>query len=275
MLAFSKLLLPVDFSPSGLAGARYAISLADRFHSTVTFLHVEADGTQNANYGVHGAQGRLENFLCAEFGHLSTTRLVRSGDPAEEIVSFATADGSDLIMMPTRGYGKFRKRILGSVAAKVLHDAACPVWTGAHLSEEPSLKWVAPARILCAIDTTEQDKTTLAWASQWASLFNAQLVLFHAEPRFETYSEEYYSTESYVTIAGAATDKINEMQREVGTNVASHIGPGHVPEAVGRAINELYADVLIIGRGSGSGSGRLGLNTYGIIRESGCPVISV
>ena len=38
-----------------------------------------------------------------------------------------------VILMPTHGYGPFRRFILGSNTAKVLHDADCPVWTGVHL----------------------------------------------------------------------------------------------------------------------------------------------
>ncbi len=42
--------------------------------------------------------------------------------------------------MPTHGYGPFRRFILGSVTAKVLHDADCPVWTGVHLEEAPPIE---------------------------------------------------------------------------------------------------------------------------------------
>ena len=34
--------------------------------------------------------------------------------------------------MPTHGFGPLRRFLLGSVAAKVLHDAQCPVWTSVH-----------------------------------------------------------------------------------------------------------------------------------------------
>ncbi len=39
--------------------------------------------------------------------------------------------------MSTRGEGAFFRFLLGSVTAKVLHEIHCPVWTGAHLEEEP------------------------------------------------------------------------------------------------------------------------------------------
>ena len=48
------------------------------------------------------------------------------GEPAREIVDFAAANQVDLVMMPTHGYGPFRQLLLGSVAAKVLHDAHVP-----------------------------------------------------------------------------------------------------------------------------------------------------
>jgi nucleotide-binding universal stress UspA family protein len=44
---------------------------------------------------------------------------------------------------------------------------------------------------------------------------------------------------------------------------------------VSAAVKQVKADLLIIGRGGGVGPGRLGLNAYGIIRESPCPVVSV
>ncbi|MGA8595805.1 MAG: universal stress protein [Bryobacteraceae bacterium] len=45
------------------------------------------------------------------------------GDPAAAIVKCAQAEQVDLIMMPTHGYGPYRKFLLGSVTAKVLHDS--------------------------------------------------------------------------------------------------------------------------------------------------------
>ena len=40
MKSLAKILLPVDFSERSLGAARYAKTLADRFHSELTLLHV-------------------------------------------------------------------------------------------------------------------------------------------------------------------------------------------------------------------------------------------
>ncbi len=45
--------------------------------------------------------------------------------------------------------------------------------------------------ILCAIDVNHSGEQILAWASEFASLLNAQMEIVYAEPRFESFGEEY------------------------------------------------------------------------------------
>ena len=52
---------------------------------------------------------------------------VRDGDPAAEIVAAATARGTDLIVVGTRGHTGLARMILGSVARNVLLHAPCSV----------------------------------------------------------------------------------------------------------------------------------------------------
>jgi len=49
------------------------------------------------------------------------------GDPAQEIVSFATAEGFDLIAMGTHGHTALANLVMGSVATKVLASCRVPV----------------------------------------------------------------------------------------------------------------------------------------------------
>jgi nucleotide-binding universal stress UspA family protein len=54
-------------------------------------------------------------------------RRVLIGQAGEEIVSTANALGADLIAVGARGYGTFKRLLLGSVSEYVLHHAECPV----------------------------------------------------------------------------------------------------------------------------------------------------
>lgn len=278
MVPFSKILIPIDFSERCLGAARFAIPLAERFHSEITFLHVQAppgtDSDLNADLKER-SEKQLRDFLSAAFAHLNVKRAMRVGEPAIEIIAYAREHSFDLIMMPTHGYGAFRRLLLGSVTAKVLHDADCPVWTGAHLAQGPPAEWISPTAILCAADADTQSEKTVVWASALASELDATLFLVHVEPRLWSPGEEYYSREYHEQVMAEAIRKMDKLQRAAGTRAEVIIGSGSIPRAVCKAAEGLSADLLVIGRGSGSASGGFGLNTYGIIRESACPVASV
>ena len=279
MMSFSKILIPIDFSERCLGAARFAIPLAERFHSEITFLHVEPppenDSEWNAEHEEH-AEKQLRDFLCAAFAHLDVKRIRRVGsDIAGEIVKYAREQQSDLVMMPTHGYGAFRRLLLGSVTAKVLHDTDCPVWTGVHLAQGPPAEWINPTVVLCAVDAAPVNENPLLWASQIASGLDAALLLVHVEPRLESPGEEYYSHEYHRRVLEEAKRKMEQLQGFVSTNAQVFIEAGNIPRAVCAAVKRVEADLLVIGRGGGAGPGRLGLNAYGIIRESPCPVISV
>ena len=66
------------------------------------------------------------------FNGVTVERVIQDGAPAEIIARYVRERGVDLIVMPTHGYGGFRRVLLGSVTAKVLHEVRCPVWTTAH-----------------------------------------------------------------------------------------------------------------------------------------------
>src|SRR5579871_2891263 len=82
--------------------------------------------------------------------------------------------------MPTHGYGPFRQFILGSITAKVLHDADCPVWTGVHLERAPQEPSIAFKNIVCAVDLGPQSCKTLEWAAGMQKQFGARLTVVHA-----------------------------------------------------------------------------------------------
>src|SRR5919201_691178 len=81
------------------------------------------DGSPSARAAVDCA---VAEAIAAEAGIAAETCLV-SGDAAAEICRRADEQGASLIVMGTRGRKPLAAAILGSVAARVLQHAACPV----------------------------------------------------------------------------------------------------------------------------------------------------
>lgn len=125
---------------------------------------------------------QLEEFAAAELRDVSVRRLIYEGDPETQIAAFTQAEDIQLIVMPTHGYGVFRRFLIGSVTSKVLHDVSCPVLTGLHVNAQAPLIDVKLSTIVCAVDLPPHRGETLAWASQLARDFKANLSIVHVVP---------------------------------------------------------------------------------------------
>src|SRR5437867_2591662 len=196
MPTFKHILFPVDFSDQNCGIARYVACMASRYRAEVSLLHVvniptgaypgwPADAAV-VDFGAMVREGKrlLDSFLLSEFEGVATKRLVFEGDPAWRIAEYAEKQNVDLIMMPTHGYGPFRRFILGSITAKVLHDVKSPVWTSAHVPEPPALP-TGYRNVLCAVDLTPQSLPLVQWASGFAREQGAALKLVQAIPAAE------------------------------------------------------------------------------------------
>ena len=287
MRPLNKILLPVDFSERSLGAARYAKTLVDHFHSELVLLHVltpphyefgalEIGGSMLAELYTNRAaqvQKELDTFLAGELDGIEARRVVLEGDPARQIVEFAHEEKVGLIVMPTHGYGPFRQFILGSITAKVLHDADCPVWTGVHLEEAPEVMPAPFKDILCAVDLGPQSCQALEWATLMQKEFGARLTVVHVMPASPSGAAD---EELAQDMELAVRTDLDRLQRTHGTQAELAIVAGDPPKTVCEMAEHLKAGLLVIGRGSAAGVfGRLRTNAYAIIRQSPCPVVSV
>lgn len=288
-MPLSHILVPVDFSEKSECAARYAAALHRRFGSRITLLHVlppphyefgamEVGGSvleELFRSRAEQARQDLEAFLSGELPAGSVERLLLEGDPAAKIVKTAHDLGVSLIVMPTHGYGTFRRFILGSVTAKVLHDADCPVWTGVHM-EAAKVEDVHLERIAVGLDLRSQSERTLMWARRFAQEVGAETALIHVMPGMEGALGEGSQAEWRRRMEESARREIDGLMARLGWQAPVILGSGEVPETVCRLAREWGANLLVIGRGSASGVlGRLRANAYSIIRQSASPVVSV
>jgi nucleotide-binding universal stress UspA family protein len=178
-------------------------------------------------------------------------------------------------VLPTHGYGPFRRFILGSVTAKVLHDAECPVWTGVHM-QDPLTEAVGFHKIICAIDLENHSVKPLSWAWEMGQELGSKVTIVHAIPALGSERPEYLEGKWSEYLIQQTMARIQELQDEAGTNAAVCIRAGKIAQAVAAAANDLRASIMVIGRGMATAfAGRLRTYSYAIIRESPCPVVSV
>jgi len=286
-MSFDKILFPVDFSDRSRAAAPFVLSMAQRYRASVVAIHVfqppppmyaGMNTIYSATYDFDGIANDLKVELCrfaeAQLPKVDVSCEIQMGDPAAVISQYACSQGMNLIAIPTHGYGMFRRALLGSVTAKVLHDSTIAIWTAAHAPEPSHRAHPKPRHILCAIDLKPESRRTLEMAIEVAREAGAKLQLFHVPA--EGVSPDNAEKRMQELLVEAATYELVNVEEERAPANELPMESGSVAEVIRKLALRDRADLVVIGRGSiQSGLGRLHAHSYEIIRESPCPVLSV
>ncbi len=254
-----KILFPVDFSEHSIGASRFVETMTGRFEAELVLLHViEPPGYYGLPETVEAAETRLAMFQRDEFRYFRVRRMVEQAhDVAEKILTVSHAENVDLIMMPTSGIGRYRRFILGSVTAKVLHDADCPVWTGVHLEQAPPLEALRIQNIVCTVNLKPHSERVLEWAQQISGEYQAALHVVHAIPAYETRPASYFDAELRLNLEAEGKEAVQKFLDARGVEATIHVHGGEVAHVIRCAAQRLRADA------------------YSIIRQSPCPVVSV
>ena len=142
MADFKKILCAVDFSEHSPVVADYASTLAKKMGAEIMCLYVAPSLDQYVGFHVPpssienfvgeivtGADSSMESFIDDNFKDVNVTGKVVTGYAAEEILSIAKNEKTDLIVMGTHGRAGIDRILFGSVAEKVVKAANCPVLT--------------------------------------------------------------------------------------------------------------------------------------------------
>ena len=124
MFIFRKILYATDFSSYSNQAYFHAVALAERYEASLTIVNV---WTPESDCGdQQGCQTQLETIRPVNPG-IPVRHVFLEGDPATSIVRYATDAAIDLIVMGTHGRTGVERLLMGSVAEKVMRDAACSV----------------------------------------------------------------------------------------------------------------------------------------------------
>ena len=169
--------------------------MAIQFRAEITVLHVVEVASANSAYEslVARARHKMDKPVAQELRDCVVVPYFERGDPAQIILSYARNGHFDLIMMPTHGYGPFRRFLLGSVTAKILHDVICPVWTSAHVETSVPTGRIAIRKVLGAVDFGPRSSALCCNSPQQvAEKFHASLTAAHVVPISSPFMEGYW-----------------------------------------------------------------------------------
>jgi nucleotide-binding universal stress UspA family protein len=189
---FKTILVPVDGSHSCLHAQMFAASLAKKFNSKVTVVHVVSHEFMHpelkAQYQLPDSilhridDAYLESGkkivrnaeeLFREAGIPVDAKLVTHEDPAEFVLQSLKDNKYDLVVIGNRAETQSARHSLGSVTEKVARHAECAVLI---VKEKLNV-----AKILTAVDGSKYADKALEYAIQLAKNYRADLALVHVE----------------------------------------------------------------------------------------------
>lgn len=282
----------LDFRGAGMAGARWAARhLAPARLRLVHAVHLPhppkflaglyGDEEQLVLSARDGARARLEEFadqLERDTG-VPVDSEVRIGRPAEQIAEVVESLRADLVVVGRESEGRARWRLLGSTAARVVHDARVPTLLVVGGME------TAPHRILAPIDESAVAAGVLRWSHHLAERFGAALMILHVL--------EYPLAAGLRAITPPERPREDELEieRKARQWLTGRIDESGLPDAeerarvaIGDPVFEILAtaerrgaDLIVMGsRGAGTvGRAFLGSVADGVLRAASCPVIVV
>ena len=286
-----EIVFPIDFSDRSVEACPYVAALTRVLGAKLTLLHVveslprgsspldrlHTEDEAELERRKEEAYAALAAFQGQYIPHIPSQLCVLIGDPATCIVICGGNSKGRMIVMPTGGFGPFRKMLLGSVTAKVLHDAECPVLTGPHLEQaiRPN-QWLKLRRMLCAVALDWETDKVLKQSADFADQLGMALVVMHAIAPLEEGLLPLVNGGSIPASIESVQRVMEDALDRTGVKAQIEVQIGETSRRVACTAKEENVDLIVIGRGGRPGfPGRLGSHAYAIVRRAPCPVLRI
>jgi nucleotide-binding universal stress UspA family protein len=136
----TKILLPIDFSPSSQSALEMAADLAEHFHAELFLVNVipmfptttlpdfvpESEFIQEARAFAESHLAKCHAVLAAR-GVKSTSSIEVGNDIAGNIMEVIDRELIDMVVISTHGISGWRPLVFGSIAEKIVKLVQCPL----------------------------------------------------------------------------------------------------------------------------------------------------
>lgn len=300
MVEINRILCPVDFSEFSRHALQHAGAIARWYGSAITALHVipPVTATAPAIGDISGYppfvftpddlrrfEAELASFVQPVAGDIPLESRVIEGGITGEIVRLAEELPADLIVMGTHGRSGFDRLLLGSVTEKLLRKAPCPLLTVPRRAADAEAAPPPPLfrRMLCAVDFSPSSLRALSLAESLAEEADATLIVLHVlepisvfEPVVVGEGGAHATDPDARTAARRRLRDVVSDEARTYSHLSEVIANGKPHREILREAAERGIELIVMG----AHGGRLGLAAFGattnhVVREAGCPVLSV
>jgi len=278
-VSMENILFATDFSRHSNQALPFVLSIARKYGSTVSAVHVippsglpptmevraiAAQALREADEGMKAVSSRLQG--------IPHTLVVRKGDVGEELSAVVEQNGIDLIIVGTHGRAGASKLLMGSVSERIVRQSSCPVLTvGPNVSEEP--EGVADIHtILYPTDFSSESMAALPYAVSLAQENQARLYLLHVMPASQA--------DSFDDALRVRLRALVPPEAKLWCEPKVYVESGDAAEKILELAEELAVDLIVLGTKHVSRFAatrtHLGMATaYRVMIQALCPVLSV
>ena len=245
-----------------------------------TYRGVKAAMEKSGETVLRRATGYLETMLSqsARRPRTDVKTLLLHGAPAATIVQRATQDGSDLIVLGTRGMSDIKGFLLGSVARKIASLAACPVL----IVKQPMNRL---RRVLLAVDDSKHSRKAAKVLRAGLLPETAEVTVFSSVPSPFTDLAAGYLSESerkaflrpHIEQAERLVADIRQDFLKEGYAVFTDVQQNHIVDHIIKRVDAGLTDLLVVGARGLSHRERLELGSVSdsLLRHASCSILIV
>ncbi len=298
MLSIHRILCAVDFSEYSLDALRHGVVLARWYGAELRLVHVyepaptvlagkDVPASLPLSQPVNVAElaDEVRRFCAPVLGlsYQDVEVVLKEGTPAREIPREAERTSADLLLLGTHGRSGFERLFLGSVTEKVLRTTRIPTLTIPPPVRHPGSPQYKT--ILCPLDFSTASTRALEYALALAKAADARLILLHvienvlgdaaAETLGHLSMSEYYrhlDREALTQLKAAVPDEARVWARP-----EERVVRGHASREILKIVAQEGVELVVMGVHGRTAIDRLmfGSTTHRVIREAGCPVLTL
>jgi len=277
---FKNVLFATDLSSAAEKGLPYAIEIARRYSARLHVVHVAspvaypyapavawpklAEGEQAFR---SEAKAKLEQQLQSVPHEL----IFQQGDVWPTLRDLIRLKEADLLVLSTHGRSGMEKALMGSVAERVFHQAACPVLTVGPKVTVKSRHAAELNRILYATDFSPESLAAAPYAISLAEEHRTQLILLNCFEEKDAEVRAMLQTLHQLVPFGAdlRCEPICIVERGAHGQKILDVAEGHGADLIVLGIDSAYEHSFRKARFQQRS------DLYKIVTQASCPVLTV